>query len=70
MKQPKPKRNNTNPDTWDEVIKDMNARNEFGKNKYGVALKPFNGRDSLLDIYEELLDAVVYIKNLIIERGK
>lgn len=54
--------------TWDLVIEDMKKRDEMGRKEYGVPLTPNNGRDSLQDVYEELLDAAVYMKNLIIER--
>jgi len=64
--QPKPKKNNL-PAVWDLVIKDMKERDEFGLNRYGVRLQPYNGRNSLQDLYEELLDAVVYIRQLIYE---
>jgi len=47
---------------------DMKARDTFGFKKYKTHLQPFNGRDTLYDIYEELLDAVVYIKTMIYER--
>lgn len=67
MKQPRPKSNDL-PFAWDLVLKDIKKRDEFGKLKYGTRLQPFNGRDTLRDVYEELLDAVVYIRTLIWER--
>ena len=59
---------NKNPDIWPLVIKDMYNRDKFGKAKYGVGLKPFNGRDSLKDAYEEVLDLAVYLRQSIYER--
>lgn len=53
---------------WDEVIKDMKARDKLGRERYGVPLTTNNGRDMLQDVYEELLDAAVYIKGVILER--
>lgn len=67
MKQPKPIKNN-NPSSWDLVLEDVKKRDDFGLKKYGTHLQPHNGRDTLLDIYEELLDAVVYIRTLIEEK--
>lgn len=52
---------------WESVIEDMVERDNLGLERYGVRLQPFNGRNSLIDLYEELLDAVVYIKQKIIE---
>lgn len=42
------------------VIKDLEFRAELGEAKYGTRLHTFNGRDPLIDLYEELLDALVY----------
>ena len=67
MKQPKPVKNDY-PASWSLVKKDIDNRDAFGKKKYGVHLQPFNGRDMIRDIYEELLDAVVYIRSLLYER--
>jgi hypothetical protein len=69
MNQPKPTKNNL-PHSWDLVIQDMKQRDEFGAKKYNTHLQPNNGRDTLLDVYEELLDAVVYIRTLLFERDK
>ena len=66
-KQPKPKKNNL-PPMWGFVIEDMRLRNEAGKKKYGVALQKFNGRNSVQDAYEEILDFTVYAKQWIEER--
>jgi hypothetical protein len=49
-------------------MKDMIARDFFGRQKYKTPLQPHNGRDSLVDLYEELLDASVYIRSFIYER--
>lgn len=66
-KEPTPIKNQ-NPAVWDLVIKDIKDRDEFGQKKYGTRLQPFNGRDVLKDLYQELLDAVVYIRQLIYEQ--
>jgi len=66
-KQPKPKQNKL-PSVWDLVLSDMINRDKIGKLRYGVRLQPFNGRDTLQDLYEELLDAVVYLRALKFER--
>jgi hypothetical protein len=76
--QPRPKKNQHQP-SWGlvlrdleargemEVISDIGARNQAGIQKYGTALQPHNGRDSLQDAYEESMDLVVYLKNAIQE---
>lgn len=56
------------PASWGLVISDMAARNTFGRNKYGVPLQPGNGRDALMDAYEEALDLCVYLRTAIYER--
>lgn len=65
--QPPPVKNDREP-VWDAVVRDMVERNEVGKAKYGTPLQPFNGRDCLVDAYQEALDLVVYLKQAIIER--
>ena len=64
--EPKPIKNN-NPAVWDLVIADMKDRDAGGLEKYGVRLQPHNGRNALTDLYQELLDAAVYIRQLIYE---
>lgn len=53
---------------WALVIADMCGRDQLGLRKYGRPLLPNDGRDSLQDLYEELLDAAVYIKKAMLER--
>lgn len=59
---------NTHPAIWGVVIADMAARDHLGERRYGVRLQPHNGRDTLRDWYEELLDAAVYARTLLYER--
>lgn len=49
------------------VISDMEKRAIHGKNTYGTFLQAHNGRNALQDLYEELLDACVYLKQYMIE---
>jgi hypothetical protein len=50
-----------------EVLKDIEARAQTGLSKYGTLLKTDNGRNALLDMYQELIDAVMYVKQLLME---
>lgn len=59
---------NENPAVWDLVIADIVKRDETGAEKYGTRLQPHNGRDPLVDLYQELLDAVVYLRQALFER--
>lgn len=52
----------------DMVIADLEARKKFGLQKYGTLLQAFNGRDSLMDAYQEVLDLAVYLRQTIEER--
>lgn len=45
-------------------------RDDFGFEKYGTRLQPFNGRDSISDCIEEVLDLCVYYKTFLLERNK
>lgn len=44
------------------MTEDMQKRHEFGIAKYGVPLVAKNDRDHLSDAYQELLDAIVYLR--------
>ena len=50
-----------------EVIKDINARSKMGEKKYGTPLRIFNGRNAMMDFYQELLDCVMYVKQVLME---
>lgn len=52
----------------DAVIDDLRARKAVGVERYGVPLHPFNGRNALLDAFQEVLDLSVYLKQHLIER--
>jgi hypothetical protein len=65
--EPLPKKNNF-PPVWDLVHKDIQGREEYGIEKYGTRLQPHNGRDFLVDAYQEALDLVVYLRGAIYER--
>lgn len=67
QEQPNPQHNDSVP-VWDQVIEDMKARNELGKKRYGTALQANNGRDALVDLNEELLDGLAYLKQHMIEQ--
>jgi hypothetical protein len=53
---------------WQLVLDDMRKREQFGKSKYGKYLEAHDGRDTLLDAYEEALDLVVYLRKAMEER--
>lgn len=59
---------NDRPAVWDLVMADMRARDQEGRRKYGVPLQPFNGRDTLVDAYQESLDLAVYVRSKIEEQ--
>ena len=53
---------------WQLVLADMAEREQHGIEKYGTALQAFNGRDPLIDAYQESLDLCVYLRQVIEER--
>lgn len=59
---------NENPSCHDLVIADMIERKEFGLKKYGIILQPDNGRNFMVDAYQEVLDLLVYLRGAIYER--
>lgn len=56
------------PAVWALVMDDMRERDLVGQAKYGTALRPHNGRDALVDAYQEALDLCVYMRQAIFER--
>lgn len=56
---------NDRPFIQDLVIADIEERKQHGIRKYGTALQSGNGRDMLLDAYEEALDLAIYLRGLL-----
>ena len=56
------------PAIQDLVLADIAERKRVGIARYGMPLQPHNGRDALVDLYQELLDAVQYARQMIFER--
>lgn len=65
--QPLPVTNN-GPCIQDLVIADIETRKAVGLRRYGTVLQPHNGRNALLDAYEEAIDLAVYLRQLLYER--
>ena len=59
---------NTGRPVWNLVIADMRDRDALGRARYGTPLQTHNGRDALVDAYQEALDLVVYLRQAIEER--
>lgn len=55
------------PSIQELVRLDLVARETLGRHRYGTSLYPFNGRDALLDAYEEALDLACYLRQYIEE---
>lgn len=49
------------------VMADVLSRAIAGREKYGTFLQAHNGRSALVDLYQELLDACMYIRQLLEE---
>jgi len=60
---------NDAPSIHDLVIKDMEDRKQFGLEKYGTTLQANNGRNALLDAYQEALDLACYLRQSLEESG-
>lgn len=66
-KQKEPEPNDT-PAIADLVILDVRARQEIGQKRYGTDLQANNGRDALVDAYQEAIDLAMYLRQLLEER--
>lgn len=60
---------NDGPSMHDLACGDLQRRKALGLARYGAPLQAFNGRDALNDLYEELMDALVYLRQAIEERN-
>lgn len=69
MLSPQPKPKGTGVDVAQLVYKDIEARIRKGEIEYGERLTTLNGRSALMDLYEELLDAVLYLRQLLWEEN-
>lgn len=58
---------NDRPAVWDLVIADMHERDRVGRERYGTPLQAHNGRDALVDAYQEAMDLAVYLRQRIEE---
>lgn len=54
----------------DLVIADIEERRQVGIRRYGTALQPFNNRDAFRDAYEEILDLLLYVRQVRVERDE
>jgi hypothetical protein len=61
---------NERPAIADLVLADVAERKRLGVERYGVALQAGNGRDALVDGYQEALDLVMYLRQAIEERDQ
>lgn len=59
---------NDRPAIVDLVIADMEERKRVGIERYGTPLQAHNGRDALVDAYQESLDLTMYLRQAIEER--
>ena len=55
-------------ETLKNVVSDLRKRETLGLQKYGKTLNRDTDEDMLQHLYEELLDASMYIKTLILQR--
>ncbi len=65
LKQPTPK--GSGPNIVDLVKMDIEARAVIGEETYGERLKAHNGRNALVDAYQEALDLAIYLRQAIQE---
>lgn len=59
---------NNNSSIHDLVIDDIKERKKLGLERYGTILQAHNGRDALVDMYQEQLDKICYTRQMIEER--
>lgn len=60
----------TGPSIQELVRRDLEEREQVGRERYGTSLYPHNGRDPLVDAYQEALDLACYLRQAIEERAR
>ena len=60
--EPEPIINIDSTPVWDLVLQDIDERRKIGIAHYGTELVTNNGRNALIDAYQEALDLVVYLR--------
>lgn len=66
VRQPAPS-DSDHPPIIDLVTRDLAARAIQGHAKYGCLLRGFNGRNALVDAYQEALDHAMYLRQALYE---
>ncbi len=67
MTAPQPDPREGRQSVTDAVVADLHERRDGGIKKYGGELKNGNGREALVDLYQELTDAVLYLRQELME---
>lgn len=55
--------------SW-SLVPDLTARAEQGRERYSTYLMTHNGRDSVMDCYQEVLDGLMYIMQAMLESSE
>lgn len=53
---------------FDLVMADLAQRRQMGRTKYGTELHTHNGRDPMIDAYQESLDLCMYFRQALYEK--
>lgn len=56
-------------EVWPWLLARLEERVALGEERYGRRLTTQNGRDALLDAWEEAVDLVMYLTQMLMERG-
>lgn len=68
MSKPEPEPTKSkSPAIWSLVMRDMAERDIEGRQRYGTRLQANNGRNALIDAYQEALDLACYLRQAIYE---
>ena len=58
---------NVEPPVFELIIEDIRARAAIGRERYGTYLQPFNLRNAMVDMYQEDLDRLNYLRQIMFE---
>ena len=70
LRQPQPDLRSNGTPVHTVVAREIEQRAEMGLYSYNTYLRPHNGRNALVDLYQELLDAVLYLRQHLLEQDE
>lgn len=63
--QPLPTADEARESDYEQLVRDIRSREALGVQRYGQSHRGFNGRNTVMDAYEETIDQALYLRSLL-----